>query len=162
MNVELLKEIRDEISQHPSAFDQGTFGTTDHRSEDEKYPALFVNPFSCGGACCIAGWAVFLSGKHQQGEKMWWYDEDVGAVSFSEDDTIVGHAASALDISRPERSLLFSSTWPYRWVENINDGVPLETYSSPLLAGFFPTPNEAVGILDHLIEFGFEQPGEQQ
>ena len=151
MNVELLEKIRDEISKSPSAFDQGTFGLTDYRAEDKEYPTSSVNPHECGGACCIAGWAVFLNGK---------YDEDIGAVLLDEDKTIVSHASSALDISELERCLLFSSTWPYGWVEDINDGVSLGLYHSLSVARFFPTPNEAVGILDHLIEFGFQQPGE--
>lgn len=51
VDLDLIKQIRDIIENHPTAFVMDTLGSKDDKASD------------CGTACCIAGWAIVLKAK---------------------------------------------------------------------------------------------------
>jgi hypothetical protein len=57
INVELLDRIEQQITEHPDTWDQSVWFRLPRVSSQSK----IVKP-PCGTACCVAGWAVVLSG----------------------------------------------------------------------------------------------------
>ena len=137
MNIELLKEVRDAIDNHPKGFNQRTFGNNGEFGEDPH-----VDPHACGGACCIAGWAVFLSKRRKS-----------HALDFY---SIGEYAQDLLELSTIQRRALFDAFWPPEWLSQARSGTedPLECLTLSGCDPFVPNPDQAVIILDHIINKG--------
>ena len=84
MNVKLLRQVRDYIVAHPEKYDQSKW---------------------CGSACCVAGTAVFLSGKISVRKIRAKYSSgEFGRYLF-------GVAKESLGLSRGQAGRLFHPCW---------------------------------------------------
>ena len=150
MNVEMMKKVRDAIELNSEEFDQSTYG--------DKYGGV-PNPHACGGACCVAGWAVFLQLEDPNNNirKM----SKVGNGSW-----IYWEAKDALEIEESQADALFSGSWHSGWLDQIEttsrDPLKIPEYVGGSLYvtsedDFSPTSQEAASILDYIIQYGMEE-----
>ena len=133
MNVELLKKVRDAIEMEPEMYTQSRWGISDYlRSQD----TIFLD---CKTPGCIAGHAIV-------------HGDPTKARALMGEDTYVGKIAQKLlGLTQTEREFLFDARWPFSWIEGDGE-VPLRGNRMHI-----PSSEEAVQLLNRLIEYGFEE-----
>ena len=172
--IDVLLIVKNAIGKHPKQYYQSSYGEIEGEDAydmyEEEYLDMhgekYLNPYNCEGACCIAGWIVYVD---EAGS-----DEDYGMIKLHKeefapvDNQVYDRAREILDISRGQADSLFSSTWPREWLDRANSSDPLFLRLPYFHGGsmgkehneipyFHPTPSEAIGIIDHIIAHGFEE-----
>ena len=145
MNVELLKQIRDAIEMVPKTFDQGDWGgenlVSDRQSIDfvrqGKHPYLLL--LSCQTPCCIAGHAIAIRKER-----------------VSEPFEIIESARVLLGLTLEQTKVLFSGYWNKEWLKNNKEPLSTRYYHTDGKT-FQPTAQDAVEVLNTLIEHGWEE-----
>ena len=133
MNVELLKKVRDAIEMEPDMYTQSRYGVEDYL---KKHGAIFLD---CDTPGCIAGHAIV-------------HGDPIGARNMMDGDTYVAEIAQRLlGLTQTEREFLFDARWPFSWIEGDGE-VPLRGNRMHI-----PSSEEAVQLLNRLIEYGFEE-----
>ena len=166
--IDILLTVKDAIKRNPNQYYQSSYGEIEQDEEDYYWAGeRYLNPYDCEGACCIAGWIMYVD---EAGS-----DEDYGMIELHEeeidpvDNQIYDRAREILNISRGQADALFSSTWPREWLDRANSS-NLSFLRLPYFHGgsmgkedqdeipyFHPTPSEAIGIIDHIIARGMEE-----
>ena len=159
MNIELLKQIRNNIELTPGAYDQGAYGY------NKRHDRIGISPYSCNSPACIAGWAIFISNFPVKGEDELfvditdmvkeWVEEIFGVIppytfmSYSFE-WIEEEARRLLCLTEKEAEVLLDGHWPNRWATSNEISVK----NLPNEKGFHPDVLDAIDILDKLIEQG--------
>lgn len=97
INKTLLRKVRNHILAEPRRYNQGRFGRADDNAP-------------CGTACCIAGWAIVLSGKASL--------EDARDDFETLDEDAQGLGAKLLGLSYNESNVVFdgdANDWPQQF-----------------------------------------------
>ena len=129
MNKELMLKVADAIEQHPTLYNQGSYG----------WGWLDLEG-GCGSACCVVGWAFVLSGFKRQS-----YPE---SYSFGHrDGDIYRRGSAALGIEVPNEEIV-AGTWPSGWLTRA--GLELRG----ILGAFSPRSDEAAIILRAMVQGG--------
>lgn len=89
LNVPLLTKVLDHITAHPEEHDQRSWA---------------IRKDGCGTACCVAGWAVVMSGH----EFAWWEWSDGDVADETVDHELIGHVAQReLGLTYEQARLMF-------------------------------------------------------
>ena len=126
MNIELLKQVRDAIEMEPDMYEQFKWGIEGNRS------------VSCNTPGCIAGHAISI--ERMQTGKPFQFSHHIGT-----------EAEILLDITHYQAKFLFDTDWPRSWKDN--DAGPLPDHVGD--GQFSPTSEDAIQVLDRIIEHGF-------
>ena len=122
MNTKLLKRVAQRIRLQPERYAQGLYGSEPGNG--------FAS--GCGGAACVAGWAVALSGEPLSRHGVW------------------DQAKELLDLTGDEAFRLFCESWPVEWVREVDPTArPYPAMERTWLSGgVIPAADVAAAVLE--------------